>query len=140
MALSTSKSRSYTVDDNHIIDFPFEATSTAYQGSAIGDNGSGYAQALAAGDPFLGFCLFNDVTGGSAAGDVKVKIAEEGYLHNVTVTNGTAQSLAGDTVYMSDDDTFTVASTSNSAIGKLVKRNADGTWTIFFQSVLRRSL
>lgn len=140
MALSADKSRSFTYDGNHVSKYPMEASSTIYQGSAVGDNGSGYAQALAAGDPFLGFCALNQATGGSAAGAVKVEIIEEGYLHNVSVTNGTAQSLAGDTVYMSDDDTFTVASTSNSAIGKLHHRNADGTWTIFFQSVHRRSL
>lgn len=137
-ALAADKSRAYTIEA--VIDVPFEASTTWYQGSAIGDNGSGYGQALVAGDPFLGFAAFNGGTGGSAAGAVRARIVEQGYLHNVTVTNGTSQALANDTVYMSTDNDFTVASTSNTAIGKLVERNSDGTWTIFFQSIRRRSL
>lgn len=93
-----------------------------YEGSAIGDNGSGYARALTAADPFRGFCVeFADNTiSGHAAGGIYVQYKRWGLIQ-LSVTGVTAVTDVGKPVYASDDMTFTTTSTSNSYIGRIVR-------------------
>ena len=94
---------------------PAIANDIIYQGAAVGDNGSGYARPLVAGDPFLGFSEFNvDNTGGSA-GDIGVRVKREGAVQLPVAS--LAITDVGKDVYASDDNTFVLTATSNSHIG-----------------------
>ena len=53
--LTADVSRKYTVGDDQRGEIPVAASTTIYAGSAVGDNGSGYARQLVAADPFRGF-------------------------------------------------------------------------------------
>ncbi|NCS83375.1 MAG: cytoplasmic protein, partial [Cyanobacteria bacterium] len=50
-----AKDQSRDFQQGEINDTPVIATDIIYEGAAVGDNGSGYARPLVAGDPFLGF-------------------------------------------------------------------------------------
>ncbi len=56
MALTMNTPRDYQVADRE--DYPVAATSQIFEGSAVGENASGYARALVAADKFLGFAVF----------------------------------------------------------------------------------
>jgi predicted RecA/RadA family phage recombinase len=94
---------------------PVIANDIIFEGAAVGDNGSGYARPLVAGDQFLGFAEINvDNTGGSA-GDKGVRVKREGAAQ-LPVTS-LAITDVGKDVYASDDNTFLLTATSNSYIG-----------------------
>lgn len=115
MALSANAIRPYDtggpVTDNEL---PVKASSTIYEGSAVGIN-AGYARALVAADQFQGFALAKAV-GGSANGDVNVNVRSAGRVQ-LTVT--AAVTDIGADVYASDDGTFTLTATNNSLVGKI---------------------
>lgn len=96
-------------------EYPVAASTKIYAGAAVGDNGSGYARPLEAGDPFLGFAKAQCDNSSGAAGDLNVEV-ETGMQLKVAVT-GIAITSAGAKVYMSDDNTFTLTSTDNSLVG-----------------------
>lgn len=87
---------------------PVAASAVIYDGTVVGLNGSGYARALTAGDKYAGFARFGAVTGGSAAGDVKVDVDPDCYVR-LTVVGATSEEDKGKFVYASDDGTFTLA-------------------------------
>jgi predicted RecA/RadA family phage recombinase len=107
-----------------INEFPVIASDIIYEGSAVGDNGSGYARPLEAGDPFRGFAesKCDNSTGAQAA--KKVRVRESGKIE-LTIS-GIAITDVGKPVYASDDDTFTLTQGSNSFVGyvyRYVKAN-----------------
>lgn len=113
--LAANQAREYELGDNS--EYPVIANDIIYQGAAVGENGSGYSRPLVAADPFQGFAIAKaDNTGGSA-GDINVNVRTRGKIR-LTVAGATAIT-ANDrpAVYASDDNTFTLTSTSNSLIG-----------------------
>lgn len=123
-------------------DYPVIASDIIYQGAAVGESSStGTYRPLAAGDTFVGFCTAKVDNSAGAAAALKVNVRQQGYVW-LTVTNGDNINDVGDTVYASDDDTFTTASTSNSAIGKIVAYDSTRTHKIlvFFQGATVRSI
>jgi hypothetical protein len=94
-----------------------------------------------AGDTFAGFCdeICDNSAGAAAAKDIKVR--QSGYIW-LTVTNVDNINDVGDTVYASDDDTFTTASTGNSSIGKLIRYDSTRTHKalVYFEAAYRRSI
>lgn len=94
------------------------ASTTIYAGSAIGDNGSGYARALQAGDKFLGFASEDCDNSSGSAGDKRVKNADRGIIK--AAVGSLARTDINAAVYMSDDSTFTKTSSSNSRVGTVV--------------------
>lgn len=96
-------------------DLPVVAADIIYEGAAVGDNGSGYARPLVAGDPFRGFCVQNIDNSTGAAGDVYVHVKREG-LVQLSIA-GLVITDQGKDVYASDDDTFTLTQGSNTRIG-----------------------
>ncbi|MXS85298.1 cytoplasmic protein [Nitrosomonas sp. HPC101] len=114
--LAADQPRDFYQGDFH--DFPVIATDIIYQGAAVGDNGSGYARPLQAGDPFRGFADYraDNATGGSGGESVRcrtrgrVKLA----IGSLAITD------VGKDVYASDDDTFTLTEGSNTRIGHVV--------------------
>jgi hypothetical protein len=102
-------------------DYPVIASDIIYAGAAVGENASGYARPLAAGDPFLGFALSKADNAAGSAGDINVRVRRRG-TYRLTVAGATAIT-ANDhpIVYASDDDTFTLTASTNTPIGRVVK-------------------
>src|SRR5688572_9025256 len=100
-------------------EIPAIATDIIYNGAAVGESSSaGTARPLVAGDNFLGFCIEQCDDSAGAAGAKLVKVYNTGVAW-LTVTGGDNIDDYGVTVYASDDDTFVLTSTGNSAIGKI---------------------
>jgi hypothetical protein len=126
-ALTKDKPREYEL--GHVNEFGVAATTTIYEGAAVGDNGSGYARPLVAGDKFLGFCErpvsnlapVNNIPGppSGGAGDKNVRVNNSGLIQ-LPVTGVIATSV-GAPVYASDEDTFTLTGAGNSPIGKVYR-------------------
>ena len=53
--LAANSPRAYQLAERE--DYPVIATDIIYEGAAVGENASGYARPLAAGDAFLGFAI-----------------------------------------------------------------------------------
>ena len=116
--------------------YPVIAADIIYEGAAVGDNGSGYARPLAAGDPFLGFCTMNSDNSLGAAGDIRVRVKSEGA---VLLTFGSvAITDVGKDVFASDDNTFTLTATSNSRIGRVRRYVSSTTAVVEFEAVHSR--
>lgn len=116
--LAADTLRDYQLGDNE--QYPVIADDIIYQGAAVGENGSGYARPLVAGDPFLGFALSKaDNTNGSA-GDINVDVRLRGKVR-LTV-DGANGITANDRpiVYASDDATFTLTASTNTPIGRVL--------------------
>jgi hypothetical protein len=104
-----------------------------YDGSPLGDNGSGYARGIVAGDPFIGHSMeFVDNSGGSA-GDLNVTRICGRYRLEVTIS-GVAITDVGKDVYCSANDAYTLTSGSNSRVGVVVRYVTTNTAIVEFQT------
>lgn len=120
------------------IEYPAVATDILYRGSAAGDS-SGTVRPLAAGDGFMGFIDAKADNSAGAASAINVSVIPEGEVL-LAVTSVASENDYGVTVYASDDDTFTLASTSNSAIGKVSQWVSSTTCWVKFQGTAFRSI
>jgi hypothetical protein len=135
--LAADKARDFVLGEH--ADLPVIASDIIYEGAAVGENGSGYFRPLVAADPFAGFALCKADNSAGAAGAVNVRVRTRGRAI-LSVTGVTAVTDEGSTVYASDDDTFTLTSTSNTAIGKVVRFISGTTVEVYFEAVSFRSL
>lgn len=141
--LSVDTPRAYESGGTHpdYNEVPIIASDTVYLGAAVGESSStGTGRPLVAGDNFMGFCIETCIneTGAAAAKNIKVLKTGKAWL---TVTNGDNINDYGDTVYASDDATFTMASTSNSSIGKLIRYDSGTSKCLVqFEAVAARSI
>lgn len=128
--LAVDKARAYELGEFN--SFPVIASDIIYEGAAVGDNASGYARPLAAGDPFLGFAQekVDNSTGG--AGDKRVRVHDAGKI--VLPITSLAITDRGKPVYASDDDTFTLTPTGNTYIGSVVRWISTGLGLIAFNA------
>lgn len=99
-------------------DFPVVATDIIYKGAAVGDNGSGYARPLVAGDPFRGFADYKVDNATGAAGAKYVRCRTKGRIK--LAISSLAITDVGKDVFASDDDTFTLTQSTNTRIGFVV--------------------
>jgi hypothetical protein len=113
--LAAEAPRTYAVGDYD--DYPMVAFDIIYQGAAVGENDSGYAQPLVATKPFLGFAEHTVDNSAGAAGAKSVRVLTRGVVR-LTVAGATAIT-ANDrpAVYALDDNSFTLTATSASLIG-----------------------
>lgn len=124
--------------------YPVKASAVIYGGAGIClEAADGFARPVAASltnPEFLGFAL-EKKTGTGTSGAVVVQAQTEGILITAlaNVAGATAVTDIGATVYMSDDQTFTLTSTNNVAIGKVVNL-VDGDLHIHFQAAAMASL
>lgn len=126
--LAIDKARPFELGDrNHL---PVIAADIIYEGAAVGDNGSGYARPLVAGDPFRGFAVAKADNSAGAAGAVYVEVKHEGRVQ-LAVTS-VAITDVGKPVYASDDDTFVLTATSNSFVGRVVRFISSGVCIVDF--------
>lgn len=131
--LAANKPRAYEIGDKQ--EYPVVATDIIYEGAAVGENGSGYARPLVAGDRFLGFAERKADNAAGAAGAVRVLVKRKG---EVQLPIASIAITANDRplVYASDDDTFTLTDTSNSLIGTVARWVETGIAVVEFDAAL----
>ena len=141
--LAADKPRAYENTGPHpdYNEIPIIASDTIYNGAAVGESSStGTARPLVAGDVFYGFCVEQCANEGGAAAAKLIKVLSSGVVW-LSVTGATGIADLEDTVYASDDDTFTKSSTSNTAIGKIKRYDsASGKFLVDFESLIARSI
>ena len=132
--LGANKSRAYELGDAQ--EYPVVATDIIYEGSAVGENASGYARPLVAGDPFLGFAMRKADNSAGVAGAIGVEVKRRGQIQ-LPVAGATAVT-ANDRplVYASDDDTFTLTASTNSIIGRVSRWVSSGICVVEFDAAL----
>lgn len=135
--LAAQKARDFVLGEHQ--DLPVVATDIIYEGAAVGENGSGYFRPLVAADPFAGFAISTVDNSTGAAGAVNVRVRNRGRVI-LSVAGVTAVTDEGSTVYASDDDTFTLTSTSNTAIGKVVRYISGTSVEVYFEAASFRSI
>ena len=95
------------------------AGTKVFQGSLIGKTATGYGRALEAGDTAMGFANDNvdntDGTDGEKIVEVKSMGKVSLFISGLTIAD------IGKDVYASDDNTFTLTSTDNSKVGKIIR-------------------
>jgi hypothetical protein len=118
-----------------IEEYPVIAADIIFEGSAVGENASGYSRPLVAGDRFQGFCIEQADNAAGSAGDLNVKVRTRGRV--VLPISGLAIT-ANDrpAVYASDDNTFTLTAGSNSLIGFVSRWVSTGFGVVEFDSAL----
>ena len=134
--LSVDTPRVYELGDRG--EYPVIASDIIYEGAAVGENGSGYARPLTAGDVFLGFAEKKADNSSGAAGAINVRVIEKGKIKasiaSLAITANDRQA-----VYMSDDNTFTLTATSNSLIGYVARWVSTGIGIVEFDAALVRA-
>lgn len=137
--LAQGKPRAYGISEPQAPnEFPMIASDIIYEGAAVGDNGSGYARPLVAADPFLGFAR-EQAENGTTAGANRVKVWEKGKIQ-IAVTGVTGVGDVGESVYATDDDTFTLTPSGATAIGKVSRHVSGTTCVVEFEAIQRRSI
>lgn len=138
--LATDAPRVYEVNlDPDFDEAPAVATDIIYEGAAVGDNASGYARPLVAGDAFWGFAHTRCDNSTGAAGAKRVKLRQRGNIQ-LTVVGASAVTDKDNAVYASDDNTFTLSSTGNTQIGKVKRWVSGTTCVVAFEAVAARSV
>lgn len=126
--LAVDKPRIYELGEHN--DLPVIASDIIYEGAAVGDNGSGYARPLVAGDPFRGFAAAKADNSSGSAGDINVRTRRCGDIQ--LSISGLAITDAGKDVFASDDDTFTLTQSTNTRIGYVKRFVSSGVGVVRF--------
>lgn len=130
--LAAAKARAYELGT--IQQYPVIAADIIYEGAAVGENGSGYARPLQAGDPFLGFAETTVDNSAGSAGDKSVRVRRVGQVQ-LAVAGATAVTANdGPLVYASDDDTFTLTASTNSIVGRVSRWVESGVCVVAFDA------
>lgn len=117
-----------------INEVPVIAGDIIYEGAAVGDNASGYARPLQAGDYFYGFAEARTDNVNGAAGDQKIRVRTQGAVELPIA--GLAITNIGAAVYASDDDTFTLTATANTYIGRVARFVKSGVGVVTFNTLI----
>lgn len=139
MALAADTPRTYGSGvEPTFTSLPCTSNVTIYEGSAVGQSGTaGTYRALVAADTFAGFAHEQVIN--PSGGAKRVKVRQKGIIR-IPVTSASAVTQNSETVYASADGTFTLASTGNSSIGKVVQWIASTTCDVYFEGEIVRSL
>lgn len=128
--LAADLPRDYAI--GNMAEIPVIAADIIYQGAAVGDNGSGYARPLVAGDPFIGFAEVRVDNSTGAAGDKYVHVKPKGRVK--LPISALAITDKGKDVYASDDNTFTLTAGSNTRIGYVAQWLSTGYGLVEFEA------
>lgn len=137
--LSADKSRKFGISEGPHNNLPVIASDIIYQGAAVGDNASGYFRPLVGGDVFAGFAFAKADNSSGSAGDIDVELRTSGEV-TLTVTGVSGVGDVTETVYATDDDTFTLTSSGASAIGKVIRWETSTTAVVYFEAGYKRSI
>lgn len=129
--LAADARRSYELGS--IEEYPVIASDIVYQGAAVGDNGSGYARPLQAGDPFLGFAEKQVDNSAGSAGDKNVRCVRRGRVQ-LSVASVAITDVGAD-VYASDDNTFVLTQSTNTRVGTVARFISSGVAIVEFDAV-----
>jgi hypothetical protein len=137
--LAIDKPRRFELTGGHpyLFEAPAVAADIIYAGAAVGESTTtGTGRPLVAGDGFMGFCVERCDNSAGAAAALNIKMYDEGDVI-LTVTGVDNLNDFESAVYASDDDTFTLASTSNTKIGKVkyVMDTATGKCIVSFKAL-----
>jgi len=138
---STNIGRVFEANEDPLYnDIPMIAADIIYEGSAVGESSSlGHARPHVSGDVFLGFAAAKADNSAGAAEAVNVRVRQQGTVKLAVV--GVADTAdIGASVYASDDDTFTLTSSTHTAIGKVVRHVSGTTCMVRFQALAVQSL
>lgn len=141
--LAADKKRAFGGDvAPHYADLPIIASDIVYEGAAVGESTtSGTYRPLSGGDTFGGFCVRRCDNATGSANDKKIRVLLRGTIGGLPITGVDNINDEGSTVYASDDDTFTLTSTTtNTAIGKLIAFETSGYGTVYFEAAVVRSI
>lgn len=112
--------------DEYLNEIPLTASTKIFAGSAVGLSSS-LARPLVAADPFGGFCTEycdSTVSANPAIPTIgyalRAKVKSKGVV-KLSVVGASGVTNEGAAVYASDDNTFTLTSTSNTLIGKVLR-------------------
>lgn len=136
--LATNNPRTFEGGAEDHNDLPVITADIIYDGAAVGIS-AGYARPLVAADSFKGFAQEKADNSGGASGARTVRVLARGKAV-LNVVGVTAVTNVGATVYASDDDTFTLSSTGNSAIGKILRWISGTKCVVAFEDVALRSI
>ena len=132
--LAGDKARAYELGT--IQEYPVVATDIIYEGAAVGENASGFARPLVAGDPFLGFAETRTDNSAGAAGDKLARVKRRGQVQLAVAGANAVTANDGPLVYASDDDTFTLTASTNSVIGRVSRWVESGVCVVDFDAAL----
>lgn len=119
MALSQDKPRDYKwIDGRPTTSQPVQASVVSYIGGAQSRSTGGEVGPLAAGEAFAGFAAVTTDNSTGSDGEVTTKLYAKGIVL-LTVTGVDDNDDIADTVYATDDDTFTLTASGGVAIGKV---------------------
>lgn len=138
MALSADTSRKFGISEGPHSYHPVKASSTIYEGAAVGSS-SGLARPLNAGDSFLGFAFAKADNGSGSNSTIDCELRTKGEV-TLSVTSVASAGDIGSTVYASDDTTFTLTSSGNRAIGKIIRWVTGTTCVVYYEAVTIRSI
>ena len=129
--LANAQPRAYQIGDHE--DYPVIASEIIYEGAAVGENASGYARPLVAGDPFLGFATATADNSAGAAGDITVQVKTRGRIQ-LAVTGAVLASNDRPPCYAADDNDFTQTVGANSLIGSISRFISTGVAIVEFDA------
>ena len=140
MALSSDQARKYggTLKRSYQ---PLQASVVVYVGACLSRDAGGEIGPAASGEAFGGFAI-ESVTASSTAGGTSIEVYSKGEIELV-ITGLDDNNDIGDTVYASDDNTFTLtAGTTNVAIGKVkdIVNLTDNKAVVAFEADTERSI
>ena len=129
--LAANQPRAYEQGDRNEI--PMIASDIIYEGAAVGIvTASGHARPLVAADAFAGFAEAKADNSSGVAAAKNVRVVSSGLIElpiaSLAITN------IGAAVYASDDNTFTLVSTSNTKIGKVRRFISSGVGLVAFEA------
>lgn len=138
--LAANKARAYEAQEEPSInDLPVVATDIIYEGAAVGDNGSGISRPLVAGDVFQGFADRKCDNSAGAASAKNVRVRQRGAVV-LAVTGVSSAADEHETVYATDDDTFTLTASGGSSIGKVKRWITSTSCVVYFEGASLRSI
>jgi hypothetical protein len=130
--LAQDKIRKYEASNSETFnDLPVIASDIIYEGAAVGLDGSTGARPLVAADKFVGFAVRQCDNSAGAAGAKQVRLRRSGAVQ-IPVTGVDGVDDLSKQVYASDDDTFTLTSSSNSKIGRVIRWISSTTCIVAF--------
>jgi hypothetical protein len=127
-----------TKDTNRVYEFgninelPVAAGEVIYQGAALSCNSSGYVKGITDGDTFAGFAEENCNNVAGSDGAKNVRIRKKGSI--LLEISGITLADVNKSVYATEDNTFTLSSTSAVYIGQISRIDASGLALVEFAS------
>lgn len=128
--LAANTPQVYSLGDD--TQYPVIASDIIYHGSAVGENGAGYARPLVAGDRFLGFAAEKADNSAGAAGAVYITVAKRGSIQ--LAISGLVITDVGLPVYASDDAAFSLSPVGGTFVGYVSRFVSSGVGVVDFDA------